>query len=502
MIKKNIFFNFLGQSWSALLSLVFTPIYIKYLGIESYGLIGFFTILTSIFTIVDTGITPTIVREVAKYNAGIYKIAIIRDVLKTFEFYSFILVLLFFGGFALFSSFITQNWIHYNSLSPEVVTRAFSIMSIVTGLRFFEGFYKSIIIGLERQVLSNTIVIVTSTIRNFGALLLISKISKNIESFFIWQGIASVLTVILFYHKTYKLLPQSDRKSNISFTIIKNTWNFASGMIGVTFISLILTQSDKVLVSKKLTLESFGYYSIAISASAILFSLIVPISQAMYPRFCKLFESKNNSLLAHQFHLGSQLVSIISGSAFSVFFFFSNSILNIWLHNIKVIEQVEPVMKIILLGNLLNGLNHIPHQAQLSHGWSKLAFYINCFAVIFYLPSLNWALNNYGIIGVAWSWFFLNFFYFAISANLMFVRILKSEKLKWYFVDIIFPIAFSFISALIFKLMLPTPVGILEQLFSIFFCACICIIVSVLASKDILIILVKLLKSNSKLIAR
>ena len=221
----------------------------------------------------------------------------------------------------------------------------------------------------------------------------------------------------------------------------------------------------------------------------------------MYPRFCKLFESKKNRLLAHQFHLSSQLVSIISGSAFSVFFFFSNSILNLWLHNTKVIEQVEPVMKIILLGNLLNGLNHIPHQAQLSHGWSKLAFYINCFAVIFYLPSLNWALHNYGIIGVAWSWFFLNFFYFAISANLMFIRILKNEKLKWYFVDIIFPITFSFISALIFKLMLPTPVGILEQLFSIFFCACICIIVSILASKDILIILVKLLKSNSKIIA-
>ena len=49
--------------------------------------------------------------------------------------------------------------------------------------------------------------------------------------------------------------------------------------------------------------------------------------------------------MAHQFHLGSQLVSIISGSAFSVFFCFSNSILNIWLHNIKVIEHPFEINK-------------------------------------------------------------------------------------------------------------------------------------------------------------
>ena len=216
----------------------------------------------------------------------------------------------------LFSSYITKSWIHYNSLSPFIVSRAFAIMSIVTGLRFFEGFYKSIIIGLERQVLSNKIIIVTATIRNFGALLLITKFSNSIDSFFLWQGVVSVLTLFIFYLKTYKLLPTSDRKNRISFNIIKKTWNFASGMIGVTFISLILTQSDKILISKRLTLEYFGYYSIAFSASSILFSLIVPISQAMYPRFCKLVESQKKNLLAHHFHLASQLVSIISGSAF------------------------------------------------------------------------------------------------------------------------------------------------------------------------------------------
>ena len=494
MLKKNILFNFLGQSWTAILSLIFAPIYIKYLGIESYGLIGFFTILTSLFTIIDTGITPTIVREVAKYNAGIHKTEIIRDILKTFEFYSLILVLFFFGGFALFSPFISNNWLKYNNLSPEIVTRAFSIMCLVTGLRFFEGFYRSVIIGFERQVLSNIIIIISSSVRNFGALILVSKISSNIDIFFIWQGVVSILTLIIFYTSTYKLIPKSKRKNIISFSIIKNSWNFASGMIGVTIISLILTQSDKLLISKKLTLEYFGYYNIAFSSSSILFSLIVPISQAMYPRFCNLYESQKTKLFSHQFHLSSQLVSIISGSAFSVFFFYSNLILSLWLHNIKIVEQVEPIMKIMLLGNLLNGLNHIPHQAQLSHGWSRLAFYINCFAVIFYLPSMNWALNNFGILGIAWSWVFLNLFYILFSANLMFFKILKSEKLKWYFNDIFLPISFSFIIVYIIKLILPNPIGLFYQLLTLVLCIFSSIFISILVSCDIRLFFIKFVR--------
>ena len=44
-LKKNIAANFAGSVWQALMGLIFIPIYIKFMGIEAWGLIGFFATL-------------------------------------------------------------------------------------------------------------------------------------------------------------------------------------------------------------------------------------------------------------------------------------------------------------------------------------------------------------------------------------------------------------------------------------------------------------------------
>ncbi|MBS1199036.1 MAG: polysaccharide biosynthesis protein, partial [Proteobacteria bacterium] len=42
MLRRNLIANYLGQGWAAIMGMAFVPLYIKYLGVESYGLIGLF----------------------------------------------------------------------------------------------------------------------------------------------------------------------------------------------------------------------------------------------------------------------------------------------------------------------------------------------------------------------------------------------------------------------------------------------------------------------------
>ena len=55
-LNKNIFANYLGRAWPVLLSVLLVPVYIKFLGIEAYGLIGFFTTLSAVMGVFDLGI--------------------------------------------------------------------------------------------------------------------------------------------------------------------------------------------------------------------------------------------------------------------------------------------------------------------------------------------------------------------------------------------------------------------------------------------------------------
>ena len=57
--------NFLGRGWGALLSIALTPVYIKFLGIEAYGLIGVFITLQSLLSILDMGLGTAANREMA-----------------------------------------------------------------------------------------------------------------------------------------------------------------------------------------------------------------------------------------------------------------------------------------------------------------------------------------------------------------------------------------------------------------------------------------------------
>ncbi len=73
VVKRNIIANFAGQGWAALMALAFVPLYIKFLGIEAYGLIGFFAMLQGAFQILDFGLSQTMNREMARYSRFLIK---------------------------------------------------------------------------------------------------------------------------------------------------------------------------------------------------------------------------------------------------------------------------------------------------------------------------------------------------------------------------------------------------------------------------------------------
>jgi len=63
--------------------------------------------------------------------------------------------------------------------------------------------------------------------------------------------------------------------------------------MSVTFLAILLTQLDKVLLSRLLSLESFGYYTLAATVAGVLYMVIGPITSAFYPRLVELSTQEN-----------------------------------------------------------------------------------------------------------------------------------------------------------------------------------------------------------------
>ncbi|HNV87289.1 MAG TPA: oligosaccharide flippase family protein, partial [Candidatus Omnitrophota bacterium] len=65
ILKKNIVANYAGQIFSVLIGIFLVPVYLRFLGVEVYGLIGFFASLQMLLNIFDLGLSTTVSREIA-----------------------------------------------------------------------------------------------------------------------------------------------------------------------------------------------------------------------------------------------------------------------------------------------------------------------------------------------------------------------------------------------------------------------------------------------------
>jgi O-antigen/teichoic acid export membrane protein len=424
--------------------LAFIPLYIKYLGIEAYGLIGLFTVLQAWLVLLDMGMSPTLSREMARFTGGHHSRQSIRDLLRTLEFITVGMAGLIAGGMALSANWIASSWLQAEALPVEVVAQAFAIMGLVTALRFAESIYRSSILGLQRQVLFSVVNSVLATVRGLGAVAILAWFSPTTQAFFLWQGLLSLITLGIFAGITYASLPQPERRAQFSRGALRSVWRFAGGMISITFLALLLTQVDKILLSKMLSLKEYGYYTLAAMVASAVLTMITPITQAFYPQMCELHARGDTNALAEAYHKGAQLVSVLAGSTAIVVIFFSETLLRLWTQDPELAVRTAPLLSLLMLGNLLNGLMWIPYQTQLAYGWTSLAVKINIAAVLVIVPAILWATPRYGAEGAACAWVVLNLSYLLIGIQFMYKRLLTSEKLYWYIHDILKPLSAVF----------------------------------------------------------
>jgi O-antigen/teichoic acid export membrane protein len=472
MIKRNLVANYIGQGWSAIMSIAFIPLYIRYLGIESYGLIGLFGMLLTWLGLLDLGMTPTLSREMARFTGGAHTADSIRTLLRTIEIITIAVAFIICIGVWLLSDWMANNWLKADKIHPEIVAEAFSIMGTVTALRFIENIYRSTILGLQKHVIYNFVSVVISTLRGLGAVFVLVWISNSIRIYFIWQGIISILTLIVLASITYYHLPKS--KSVISFSLhsLKGVGKFAGGVLGISLLSLMLTQVDKVLLSKLLSLSEYGYYTLASVSAGSLFLIIGPISQAWSPKLAELHAANDQGKLIEKYHQGAQLITVIMGSTAMIFFFFGETILYLWTQNPEMANRSSVVFRLLSIGNLLNGLNTMPYLLQLAFGWTSLVTRINFVAVLIIVPSLIYITPIFGALGAAAAWVMLNAGYILIGIHFMFRKLLVNEKWTWFLNDVFIPVIVATVVAFLFSFIMPANLSYWLQLVYLFIAGC------------------------------
>lgn len=454
ILHKNVFANFTGTIWQTLMAMLFIPLYIKFMGIESWGLIGIFASLQIILGLLDMGLSSTLNREMARLSVIPNKEDEMRNLVRTLEFFYWSVAILIGIVIIVLSPVITNHWIDTGGLSPKTVQQALLIMGFVMTLQMPIGFYSGGLMGLQKQVHLNVINIIMSTFRGGGAVFVLWLISPTVHAYFIWQIIISSFTVFLLGHTLWKKLPYSDNHAVFQKHLLRGIWKFAAGMSGITILAVILTQVDKIVLSKMLSLEMFGYYTLASTVAMSLTRLTTPIMTAIYPKLTQMISNDDQNGLKLLYHKSCQLVAVLVLPVAVIISLFSYDILMIWTQNSTTALRTYILVSILTAGTGLYGLMVLPYTLQLASGWTSLSIYKNIIAVILLVPAIIVLTHHYGAIGASIAWFVLNLGYVLFEIPMVHKRLLRHEKWRWYINDVFYPLGASVLIAGLGKLLI------------------------------------------------
>lgn len=457
VIKRNIVANFGGSLWAGLMGLLFVPLYIRFLGIEAYGLMGLFATLLAILGMLDMGLSATLTREMARLTVQEGKAPEMRDLVRTLEIPYWAVGLLISVIVILLSPFIAYRWVNAEKLSPKSVQTAIMIMGLAVAFEWPIGLYSGGLMGLQRQVLLNGITALMVTIRGLGAVLILWLVSPTIEAFFSWQIVVSVVHAGSIAFCLWRSLPDAAETPRFRYQLLLRVWRFAAGMTGISVLATILMQMDKVILSRMLSLEMFGYYTLASVVAMTLYRFSGPVFSATYPRLTNLVALGATEEIKGLYHDAAQFVSVTVFPAAVVVALFSEEILLLWTRSPVTVGNTHLLVSVLVAGTAINGILNIPYALQLAYGWTRLAFLGNLVSVLLLAPLIIALTKRYGALGAASVWVILNVGYILVSIPILHRRFLPAEKWRWYSMDVGLPLGVALLVAGAFRLILPMP---------------------------------------------
>jgi O-antigen/teichoic acid export membrane protein len=440
-IKRNVVANFLGKTWTGILNFLVTPVYLKFLGIEAYGMIGFFSSLLAISLLLDLGLSTTINRELARLATGADSAVAARDLMRSLESIYWAVALVIVAAIAASAHRLASDWLPGNSLGIDEAANAITLMGVVISLRWAATFYSSGLMGLHRQVLANGILVAMITLQAVSAICAMLLFGRTLLVFFAAQVFAAAVQALVLIACLWRSMPRAERRPRFRMASVRSVWHFAAGVSGITILSVVLTQSDKVLLSRMLPLEDFGYYVLAGSIAGALNLPAMAMYGALLPVFAASMSRSPNADLPKLYHASCQALSILLVPAGCLVSLFSEELLTLYLRDRNTVTNTHQLLSVIALGNTLLGVMVLPLALQLAAGWTKLSLYKNLVAALLYIPCIFFAVQTYGAIGAAVAWLVLACGYVLLEIPIMHRVLLKSEERRWYLFDIGVPFA-------------------------------------------------------------
>jgi O-antigen/teichoic acid export membrane protein len=442
-LRRNVIANYASQIYVTLVGIVVVPIYLRHMGSEAYGLVGFFASIQALFGLLDIGLAPTMARETARLTAGKHDASSYRQLFHSiqtiFVIGALIGCLVILAG----AESISRHWLHASQLPPADITRCIELMAPTIALRWMAGLHRSVISGFEQFSWLSACNAIVASLRFLGVLPVILLIDNKPTTFFIFQLCVAITEYIILYRKCHKIIPPASAAyQNISWSIatfrsaISPVFGFSLNIAFTTIVGIATNQADKIVLSTILPLGEYGHYTLAVLVASSVLMISTPITTAYIPRLTQLkASSEQYDIFVATYRRMTRLVAAIVAPVSCVLAVASVEIISVWTNDKIIATEVQSTVALYVIGYAFYAITALVSHLQVAHGDLSLHTRGVILFAITYLCMLMPLAKAYGAVGAGIAWLASNLLYILAWIPLIHTRFIPGVHLQWIFKD-------------------------------------------------------------------
>lgn len=431
LIFRTLTVSYILQIYTAILTIIFLPLYLKYIGTESYGVFALSIMLQGITQLFDMGLAQTLMRETSRLHVNLKLKNDAYNIFLLGEKYFFILNILLIIFFLIASSWFAQIWLRIEELPYDVVNISIFTAFILAGLRWYINFYRSGLLGYGLHKWINLASAFFASLRYIGSIPLLAFANMNIAELLAYHLLISLLELITYRWRIKKIIIPTCKEYSNSLELIKNHYKILGSLAIASWLWTITTQLDKFFLSHWLTLSDYALFSLAVTAAGIISLIVAPIWQLLQPRFNVLAANNEREKLLALYRTSTKNLTVILIGVASIIAFFAEPILTLWTGNALHAEQAAPILFWYILGNASAALLMLPFMLQYALGHLRLHVIGNVIFSMLWLPALVFAAYYAGGVGTGIAWFIGNTLFLLIWTSYTHISLFPELSKTW-----------------------------------------------------------------------
>lgn len=398
-LKAGAILSYVNLAISCIIPFLYTPIMLKILGQEEYGVYALSNSVISYLALLTFGMGSAVVRYVSKQRAE----GQIEDVRKTFGLfiviYSVLAIFVCIGGAVLFCS---ANSLFGKGLTGEELQKFRALLIIMTAsmaLSFPLGTFSSIVIVYERYIFSKLVGIAETILGPIFSLMLlyVGAGSLGLASLGILFQVLSGVIMGWYCAKKLDIFPVF---SNMPFGILKELGVFCAFIFLSGIVDMLYWATDKVLIGAMIGSSAVAVYNIGGTFTSMLQNMAHAISSVFSPRVNILVATNESPQVISELLIRiGRLQYLVVSLILSGYIVFGQKFILLWAGSEYSDAYYVALLTMVPLAvPLIQNIAFTTIVAQNKHSFRSIIYAIIAVANV---VSTYLVLPHYGIIGAA-----------------------------------------------------------------------------------------------------